>query len=62
MSVEQEIGEPIRGICSMAMRHVLADLAATYEKQSGTTIAITAMGGVDAARRVEAADPFDFVV
>jgi molybdate transport system substrate-binding protein len=62
MSVEQETGEPIRGICSMAMRHVLADLAAAYEKQSGTTIAITAMGGVDAARRVEAADPFDFVV
>jgi len=62
MGVEQETGEPIRGICSMAMRHVLADLAAAYEKQSGTTIAITAMGGVDAARRVEAADPFDFVV
>lgn len=61
MGVEQETGEPIRGICSMAMRHVLADLAAAYEKQSGTTIAITAMGGVDAARRVEAADPFDFV-
>jgi molybdate transport system substrate-binding protein len=62
MSVEQETGEPIRGICSMAMRHVLADLAAAYEKPSGTTIAITAMGGVDAARRMEAADPFDFVV
>ena len=62
MSVEQETGEPIRGICSMTMRHVLAELAAAYEKQSGTTIAITAMGGVDAARRVEAADPFDFVV
>jgi molybdate transport system substrate-binding protein len=62
MSVEQEIDEPIRGICSMAMRHVLADLAATYEKQSGTAIAITAMGGVDAARRVEAGEPFDFVV
>lgn len=62
MSVEHATREPIRGICSMAMRHVLADLAAAYEKQSGRTIAITAVGGVDAARQVEAGEPFDFVV
>lgn len=52
----------ISGICSMAMRRVLADLAAAYEKQSSATLAIAAVGGVDAFRRVEAGERFDFVV
>ena len=52
MSVAQKTMGPVSGICSMAMRHVLAELAAAYEARSGTSIAIEAVGGVDAARRV----------
>ena len=62
MSVAQKTMGPVSGICSMAMRHVLADLAAAYEARSGTSIAIEAVGGVDAARRVANGEAFDFVV
>jgi molybdate transport system substrate-binding protein len=54
--------EPIRGISSMATRHVLAELAESYERRSGQPVAIEAVGGVDAARRIQAGEPFDFVV
>jgi len=43
----------ITGISSMAMRHVLAELGAAYEQQSGQPVVIVSVGGVDAARRVE---------
>ena len=62
MSVAQKTMGPVSGICSMAMRHVLAELAAAYEARSGTSIAIEAVGGVDAARRVANGEAFDFVV
>jgi molybdate transport system substrate-binding protein len=52
----------ITGISSMATRQVLADLAAAYEQRSGRSVAIESVGGVDAARRVQAGDPFDVVV
>jgi molybdate transport system substrate-binding protein len=58
---ERTAGAPISGISSMATRHVLAELAEAYERQSGQGVAIEAVGGVDAARRVEAGEPFDFV-
>lgn len=52
----------ITGISSMATRQVLADLAAAFEQRSGRQVAIESVGGVDAARRVQAGEPFDVVV
>ena len=52
----------IRGISSMATRQVLAELAAAYEQRSGCVVGIESVGGVDAAKRVQAGEPFDFVV
>jgi molybdate transport system substrate-binding protein len=54
--------KPIRGVSSMATRAVLAELADDYERQSRQTVAIESVGGVDASRRVEAGEAFDFVV
>lgn len=56
----------IKGISSMATRQLLAELVADYKKQatSQTDIAIhiESVGGVDAARRVLAGEPFDVVI
>jgi len=62
MAIEQAIGERIIGISSMAARHVLAELANVYERRSGQRVAIESVGGVDAARRVQGGEAFDFVV
>lgn len=51
----------IRGISSLATRQVLAELGAAYEHRSGCAVAIEPVGGVDAARRVQAGEPFDVV-
>ena len=53
---------PIRGISSMATRALLAELAAAYRAHAGVEVAIESVGGVDAARRVAAGEPFDVVV
>lgn len=45
----------------MATRQVLAELAASFEAQSGLAITIESVGGVDAARRVQAGEAFDVV-
>jgi molybdate transport system substrate-binding protein len=52
----------IAGISSMAMRLMLAELGGAYEQQSGQPVAIVSVGGVDAARRVDDGEAFDFVV
>ncbi len=52
----------LRGISSMATRQVLAELVAGFTRQSGIGAAIESVGGVDAARRVQAAEAFDVVV
>lgn len=52
----------ITGISSMATRQVLADLAAAFEQRSGRQVTIESVGGVDAAKRVQAGEPFDVVV
>lgn len=52
----------LTGISSMATRPLLADLTATYRERSGTGVAIESVGGVDAARRVQAGEAFDVVV
>lgn len=46
----------------MATRQVLADLVSAFEQQSGCSVTIEAVGGVDAARRVQAGEAFDVVV
>jgi len=51
----------LRGISSMATRQLLAQLAADYTRRTGWIIEIESVGGVDAARRVQAGEPFDVV-
>ncbi len=46
----------------MATRQVLADLVAAYAQRTGTSVSIESVGGVDAAKRVQAGDEaFDVV-
>ena len=52
----------IKGISSMATRQVLAELAAAFEQQSGQSVEIESVGGVDAAKRVQAGEAFDVVI
>lgn len=52
----------IRGISSMATRELLAEFAAAYEQRTGEAVRIESVGGVDAARRVQAGEGFDIVV
>ena len=53
---------PLKIISSMATRQVLADLASAYEARASRKVALESVGGVDAARRVRAGEPFDAVV
>ena len=46
----------------MATRQVLAELVSAYGQRAPGGIAIEAVGGVDAARRVQAGEAFDVVV
>ncbi len=46
----------------MATRQVLAELGAAFEQRSGAAVAIEAVGGVDAAKRVAAGERFDVVI
>jgi molybdate transport system substrate-binding protein len=52
----------IRGISSMATRQVLAELTTIWQQRSGDVVSIESVGGVDAARRVQAGEPFDVVI
>lgn len=52
----------ITGISSMATKALLAELASAYEARGGCRVAIESVGGVDAATRVQAGEPFDVVV
>src|SRR5712691_7919253 len=62
MKVQSRNVDVITGISSMAMRHVLTELGDAYEQQSGQPVVIVSVGGVDAARRVDDGEAFDFVV
>ncbi|MDP3699878.1 MAG: substrate-binding domain-containing protein [Hylemonella sp.] len=53
---------PILGISSMATRQVLAELVDAYQQHAGQRVAIESVGGVDAARRVQAGEAFDVVI
>jgi molybdate transport system substrate-binding protein len=52
---------PLTGISSMATRQVLADLLELHARQGGPAVLVESIGGVDAARRVQAGESFDVV-
>lgn len=52
----------LTGISSMATRHVLADLVELAASDGLPRVEFTAVGGVEAARRVAAGESFDLVV
>jgi molybdate transport system substrate-binding protein len=52
----------IKLISSMASRQVLAELAAQWQSAAGLEVNIESVGGVDAAKRVQAGEAFDGVV
>lgn len=52
---------PLRGISSMATRQLLADLVDAWQAGGGIPAAIESVGGVDAAKRVQAGEAFDLV-
>ena len=56
------MSERITGISSMATRAVLAELARAFEQRCGCEVLIESVGGVDAAKRVQAGEPFDVVI
>ena len=53
---------PITLSSSMATQGVLADLTAQFTRDTGQAVQVTAIGGVDAAKRVRAGERFDVVV
>ena len=52
---------PLKIISSMATRQLLADLVSQYRKDLMPEIRVESVGGVDAARRVQAGESFDIV-
>lgn len=56
------MASPIRIISSMATKQVLADLIALYQQaHPDTVVELESVGGVDAAKRVQAGEAFDIV-
>ena len=55
------MGTTMTGISSMATRALLADLATAYQAQHGVAVLMTSVGGVDAAKRIQAGEVFDLV-
>ena len=51
----------VTGLSSMATRHILADLAADYERSHGIRVEFRSMGGVEAAKLARAGEPTDLV-
>ena len=52
----------IKGISSMATRLVLAELVQAFQNQTGQSVQLEAVGGVDAAKRVQSGEAFDVVI
>lgn len=52
----------LRGISSMATRQLLAELGAMYRESAQVNVEIESVGGVDAAKRVQAGEAFDVVI
>ena len=60
-SGDTSLHAPLAGISSMATRQLLVALARVNASAGGTPLVIESVGGVDAARRVQAGEPFDLV-
>ena len=56
------MADTLRIISSMATKQVLSDLVALYQQQTGQAAALESVGGVDAAKRVQADEAFDAVI
>ena len=52
----------LRGISSMATKSLLAELTQAYQAQTGVSVQIESVGGVDAAKRVQAGEAVDVVL
>jgi molybdate transport system substrate-binding protein len=52
----------VRIVSSMATRRLLADLVAAFSAAPTAEVSVESMGGVEAAKRVAAGEPFDGVV
>jgi molybdate transport system substrate-binding protein len=52
----------LRGISSMATNTVLVRLLRDFERAHGGVVRLESVGGVDAAKRVQAGEPFDAVI
>lgn len=52
----------LKGLCSMATQHLLADLAPEHAKCGNGPVALTSISGIEAAARVRAGEEWDFVV
>ena len=57
----RDISHRITGLSSMATRHILADLARSYDLRTGIRVEFRSMGGVEAAKLVRAGEPADVV-
>ena len=53
---------PLRAISSMATRLLLAELFALHQARTGQAVDLQALGGVDAAKRVQAGEEVDLVI
>ncbi len=66
MTVMQSTATPapaaLTGISSMATRQLLSELTVAYAQRTGQGVAIASVGGVDAAKRVQAGEAFDVVI
>ncbi len=60
-SSDTSLRSPLRGISSMATRQLLGELARVNVSAGGTPLELESVGGVDAARRVQAGEAFDLV-
>jgi molybdate transport system substrate-binding protein len=63
--MNETVQAQIRGVSSMATKAVLAQMIAHCQRlpaAKGSQVSIEAVGGVDAAKRVQAGEPFDVVI
>lgn len=56
------MASPIRIISSMATKQLLADLIGQFQQQTRQPVGVESVGGVDAAKRVQAGETFDLVI
>jgi molybdate transport system substrate-binding protein len=59
---EQKMDDAVIGVGSMATRKMLVELIDRYQRELGCRVSVTSLAGVEAARRVQAGEPFDFAL